>query len=267
METAKPIIVSPPLKKVNNSLNLLDFEDREIAIILKALKRQSEDDLFEKINQTLEDNRIYISLNEPPMSYKDFTLSMVLEKFELKATDTNLFGHVEAIPKEELAFFYQTLERNLRSPILSEKARSEAIIFPVLTEILDKNVDEFVIFSGQTFDVDKDQGLTGRCDFLLSSAGSTKNVIYAPVFAAVEAKKGVVEDHLGQCAAEMVAARVFNQQNKKEIPVIFGVVTSGVEWLFMKLEGDTLFVDKAHYFQNQMDMLVAIFQEILDSYK
>ena len=136
----------------------------------------------------------------------------------------------------------------------------------MLTEILDRNVDEFVIL-GQTFDVDKDQGLTGRCDFLLSTSGSTKNVVYAPVFAAVEAKKGSIEDHLGQCVAEMVATRIFNQQKKKEIETIFGVVTSGLEWLFMKLEGDTLFVDKVHYYEKEMDMLVAIFQEILDSYK
>ncbi|MEZ4885943.1 MAG: hypothetical protein R3E32_14510 [Chitinophagales bacterium] len=267
MKTAISTVIPSTSKKASNRFNFLDFEDIELAIILKALKRQSENQLFKKLKSNLEQNNIYLSLNEPPMSYKDFTLTMVLEKFKLNSADADIFGHVEAIPKEELAFFYQTLERNLRTPMISEKARSEAIIFPVLTEILDRNVDEFVIFSGKTFDVDGSLGLTGRCDFLLSSAGATKNVIHAPVFIAVEAKKGVVEDHLGQCAAEMMAARIFNQQKKKEIETIFGVVTSGMEWLFMKLEGDTIYVDKVHYYEKETDMIIAIFQEILNTCK
>ena len=47
----------------------------------------------------------------------------------------------------------------------------------------------------------------------------------------------MLHTHIGQCAAEMVAARIFNKQKKREYNTIYGVVTSGTEWLFFEIRG------------------------------
>lgn len=83
----------------------------------------------------------------------------------------------------------------------SEKARSEAIIYPVLLElrrILNRNVS---LFSGEDFNVDEAVGLNGICDFLISRSASVLE-IEAPVVVVVEAKKTDLKTGFGQCIAE-----------------------------------------------------------------
>ncbi|MFK7906564.1 MAG: hypothetical protein AB8B69_15645 [Chitinophagales bacterium] len=255
-----------PLASLQKETIKLEVEKEELRLILKSLVEQGQADLFEKLNQKLKKNKIYLNINEPAMSYKDFvSLEMVLENFQLKAKNADLFEDVIPIEESELSLFRTIMERHKKTPMISEKAKSEAIIYPVLIEVLARSRQEFVIFSGKTFRVDSSKGLTGICDFLLSAAGSAKQVIYAPVFAAVEAKKEGVEDHLGQCAAEMVAARIFNKEKKRNIDTIYGLVTSGTNWIFMKLEGDTIYVDSVQYYEIQLNKIIAILQHIVES--
>jgi hypothetical protein len=42
------------------------------------------------------------------------------------------------------------------------------------------------------------------------------------------------------CVAEMIAAQMFNIREGKEIPAIYGCVTSGKLWQFLKLESKDL---------------------------
>jgi len=245
----------------------LTYNNLELKKILSALKEIGEKELYKKITRDLESQNIYLNFQESPKTYKDFTLESVTEKFNLESTNQPLFEDIQPITKDELVFFYELMERNLQVGLVSEKARSEAIIFPVFSELLSRNKGEFSLLSGKTFDVQPENGLKGRCDFLLSSKGSANNMVYAPVFAAVEAKQGMLYNHIGQCAAEMVAARIFNKQKKREYETIFGVVTSGTEWLFLKLEGDTIVIDTKQYYEVQFDKIIAICQFIVDFYK
>ncbi|MEG5058636.1 hypothetical protein QUB60_16460 [Microcoleus sp. A2-C5] len=50
-----------------------------------------------------------------------------------------------------------------------------------------------------------------------------------------------------QCAAEMVAAQKFNEINNIPIATIYGSVTSGTVWRFLKLEAKTLTIDLNDY--------------------
>jgi hypothetical protein len=43
-------------------------------------------------------------------------------------------------------------------------------------------------------------------------------------------------------------------------------VTTGTEWLFLKLAGDLL-IDERIYYLNEMNELLAVFQSIIDYYK
>jgi hypothetical protein len=63
----------------------------------------------------------------------------------------------------------------------------------------------------------------------------------------VEAKRGELELGLGQCIAEMVAAQIYNQQQEQPISTIYGSVTSGKLWQFLKLENNIVTVDLTLY--------------------
>jgi len=71
--------------------------------------------------------------------------------------------------------------------------------------------------------------------------------IEAPAIMIVEAKKADLRTGFGQCIAEMVAAQRFNAAKKRPIPVIYGSITSGTQWRFLKLEENTVTIDLTDY--------------------
>lgn len=128
----------------------------------------------------------------------------------------------------------------------SEKARSEGIIYPVLLEIrriLDHQVS---LFSGEDFTVEEAIGLNGICDFLMTRSLEVLE-IEAPTIIIIEAKKTDLKTVLGQCIAEMVAAQRFNQLKENSIPVIYGSVSNGIQWQFLKLEQQIVTIDLSVY--------------------
>jgi len=89
-------------------------------------------------------------------------------------------------------------------------------------------------------------GLNGICDFLLSSSPEVLE-IEAPVIVIVEAKKADLRTGFGQCIAEMVAAQRFNAAKNNSLRVIYGVISSGTQWRFLKLENDLVTIDLMDY--------------------
>lgn len=63
----------------------------------------------------------------------------------------------------------------------------------------------------------------------------------------MEAKKEETKPGLGQCIAEMVAAQQFNEAAEQSIPIIYGCVTSGTAWRFLKLAGKQVSIDLIDY--------------------
>lgn len=181
------------------------------------------------------------------MPYSQFTtIGKVKQAFNL----TTVEG-VHFLPKIDPVQPSQTLTAFLEESLplaasASEKARSEGIIYPILLEvrrILQRRVS---LFSGEDFTVDESVGLNGMCDFLLSRSEELLE-IEAPAVIIVEAKKADLRVGFGQCIAEMVAAQKFNEAKKKPIPVIYGSVSSGTQWRFLKLEGQTVTIDLIDY--------------------
>ncbi|HEY9908035.1 MAG TPA: hypothetical protein V6D18_10605, partial [Thermosynechococcaceae cyanobacterium] len=82
----------------------------------------------------------------------------------------------------------------------------------------------------------------GVCDFLISHSPELL-AIEAPAVVIVEAKKADLTLGIGQCIAEMVAAARFNEQRQQAIPSVYGVVTSGNQWQFLKLTERTVTID------------------------
>lgn len=192
------------------------------------------------------------------MAYSDFTLKTVLKAFDLQhAENKSLF--LETTPITASAFLKETLTENvpLALAIGSEKARSELIIVNILIEVRKRLNHQISLFSGVKFDVDAEKSLTGFCDFLIS-ASSEQLFIGSPVIALVEAKNENIIAGLGQCIAEMVAAQYFNAQEGNDIPVIYGVVTSGTEWKFLKLINKQVFIDLDEYYISDVDKILGI---------
>ena len=192
------------------------------------------------------------------MAYSDFTIDQVQELFDIAlVVNQSLFINVVGIePSDRLRL---DLDENLPLTIAinSEKARSEFLIAPVLAEVRRKLNYQCSLFSGTEFSVDPERGLRGYCDFILS-AGTEQYFISAPIITIVEAKNENISAGLGQCIAEMVAAQQFNLKKNHPIDSIYGVVTTGTNWRFLRLRAKTVSIDSVEYYINQIDKILAI---------
>ena len=56
----------------------------------------------------------------------------------------------------------------------------------------------------------------------------------------------------------MVAAQTFNQQAATEIKTVYGAVTTGSIWQFLKLEEQTLTIDLSEYSLKDVNKILGI---------
>lgn len=192
------------------------------------------------------------------MSYSQFSLAKVKKEFELTTFEyTDIFAAIpELEPSEYLA---ETLRYNVPLALASnsEKARSEMIITPILIELRKQLQSQFSLFSGIDFNVDVENGLFGYVDFIMSS-GLERLFVSAPVMMLVEAKKEDILGGLGQCVAEMVAAQIFNEGEGNEISVIYGTVTTGTNWKFLRLKEKVVEIDLSEYYLTNINKILGI---------
>jgi hypothetical protein len=192
------------------------------------------------------------------MSYSEFkTIIQVQEKFGLEIEENqDLFKDIKSLEMSD--YLKQTIEENLliANAVNTEKARSELLIAPILLEIrriLDKKIS---FFSGTELTVDAQQGLTGYCDYILTASTEIYE-IRRPIVTIVEAKNENIKGGLGQCIAEMLAAQIFNQKEGLNLD-IYGVVTTGVIWKFLKLTEKSVYIDSKEYYINGLNKILAI---------
>ena len=192
------------------------------------------------------------------MAYSDFSLTKFKKNFNITINEeADLFTTVEPIEISEK--LTNTLEETteLALAINTEKARSEMIITPILLEVRRKANYQISLFSGTDFNVDIERGLNGYCDFVISRSRE-QLTINAPVLIIVEAKNENIKGGLGQCAAAMLAAQLFNEQEGNEIKTIYGAVTTGDIWKFLKLEGTDIFIDLNNYYIKELNKILGI---------
>ena len=198
------------------------------------------------------------------MAYSDFDLPTVRERFGLTlAEDADLFAATaEAEPSDWLR---QTLGEWTPAALAmnTEKARSEMIIAPILMDVVRRAEPRAGLFSGPSFDVDKERGLNGTCDFLLTRSPE-RYFISRPVMAVVEAKREDVIAGLGQCAAAMVGAQVFNAgRGEAGAGAVFGAVTTGSVWRFMCLDDTVLTIDRPEYYLDRVGKILGILSSVV----
>lgn len=181
------------------------------------------------------------------MSYSDFTVGKVKQTFGIKTIEGISFFPTLS-PIAATSTLLEVLEENLPLAVAlpSEKAKSELLISPILVEVRKLLKHQVSLFSGQEFTVNAEVGLSGICDFLISRSPEQLEIEF-PVVVLVEAKKADINSGMGQCMAEMVAAQQFNQQSTEETQPVYGCVSNGLLWRFLKLEGEQMTVDLKDY--------------------
>jgi hypothetical protein len=197
------------------------------------------------------------------MAYSDFTLAEVSRRFQLTLQERpDLFTPIRETPISPL--LAETLRENtpLALATQTEKARSELIIAPILVEVRKLMNHQISLFSGVDFTVKPEQGLAGVCDFIISRSPE-QLIIKAPVLMIVEAKNQNFKAGMALCAAAMVAARLFNEREGNDIPVLHGAVTTGNVWKFLKLEEQTVLIDQREYHINNLGEILGVLLSIV----
>jgi hypothetical protein len=198
------------------------------------------------------------------VTYSDFTVDNLRKTFGIAIKQKRLFEAVE--PLEVTPWLEASLDKGMKLALISEKARSELIVVPILLTSRELTNERFYFYSGARFDVDRDKGLSGECDFILTYTDPSPT-IQSPIITMVEAKKNDIDEGLGQCGAQMVAARIFNQNEGSGIETIFGCVTTGEIWQYLKLEDSIIYIDSVRYYIDNVGQILGVLQKIIDFYQ
>ena len=192
------------------------------------------------------------------MAYSDFTLKRAEAQFGLTTNyEQDYFAAAAPVPISDNLRDHLARRSPLALAIGTEKARSELLIMPILLEAVDQYGKGCSLFSGVEFSPDPDNELRGVCDYLLSLSPE-QLFINAPVVTVAEAKNDNLKSGFGQCVAEMAAARVFNAEEQHPIETVYGIVTTGTNWRFLRLCGATVYMDKTEYYLKEAEKIVGI---------
>ena len=198
------------------------------------------------------------------MAYSDFTLETAGRQLGVVTRPADLFPNSSRA--DAPAWLAEALARGAQGihlSLISEKARSEFVVAPVLLAGRELSGNKFAIYSGQRLDVDPSRGLTGECDFILA-ASEPVLPLQAPIAVVVEANKNDIEGGLGQCVAQMVAADQFNQAAGRPERPVFGCVTTGEAWQFLRLAGAEARMDRRRYYIDDVGGILGVIRAIAD---
>lgn len=159
----------------------------------------------------------------------------------------------EILPTIPSDWLVETLKKGRLKAARSgtEKARSEWLIAPILTEVEDAH-QHIAIFSGRPL---RAGDLAGTPDFVFAAASGGKT-IERPIVAVVEAKRDDFEYGAAQCVAAMAAAHKLNQTNQ----LVGGAVTNGTSWQFLDLVSSTQAqIDEQIYTLEDLPTILGVF--------
>lgn len=196
------------------------------------------------------------------MAFGDFTFPQIQHDLGLTVNEAELFDAASAAVVRPEFQAQLSLATEIALSVNTEKARSEFIIAPVLLELRRIVGDRLGLFSGVSLEGDAARGLNGVCDFLLTTSGR-QLVVAAPLVAIVESKNDNLLSGLGQCIAAVVAARMVNEREGSVGRLVYGTVTTGSAWKFLRLEGAKLTIDRREYSIDNVGKVLGIFQAII----
>lgn len=197
------------------------------------------------------------------MAFSDFRYPDVVSQLGLReVTVLNLFAGVCSVSPGELVRAALPIGSQLGPSAHSEVARMIWMVGPVLGDLWSRYHGEISLNAGAEITGDPAAGLTGYCDFVVGR-GPQRPQPSAPVLVIFEAKRDSIPDGLGQCIAGMVGAQRFNRRNNQPIDPIYGCVTTGSLWRFLRLSGTTVTTDLTEYQLQQVDRVLGILMHMI----
>ncbi|NEP09353.1 MAG: hypothetical protein F6K14_03775 [Symploca sp. SIO2C1] len=191
------------------------------------------------------------------MAYRDFTLSELVKIFNLNINQTKgLFAAVDEVECSEYLKFSVEEYLAFTQEIHLHKPNHKLVTYSVLMEAKYQVETQISLFSEVNFNVDSEMGLKGTCDFLISL--SSEEFISNPAIIIVQSKNENLNHWLGQCVAQMLAAQLFNEWENNDIKTIYGVVTNGTVWKFMKLVAQVIYIDVTAYHISYVEKVLGI---------
>jgi hypothetical protein len=152
---------------------------------------------------------------------------------------------------------------NLRTYRSNEYYATETLISPILREVWRKHIEHINMWTHQTIRYDDD--LTGLPDFLFTNLDKKQYKIMSyPILTSVEAKAENFVEGWSQCIVQMLACQKIN--NKRNITV-FGIVTTGKQWEFGKLEDNTVIINSVSCGIDNLPKLMSILDYLLSEAK
>lgn len=196
------------------------------------------------------------------MGYSNYKkLEQVTKKFSLSAQLRSLFNDIA--PIEASAWLIETLKKSRIVPLRNEKVKSERIVSPILLEIAQKFEHQVTLFSGEELEINSQEDLSDACDFFFVLE-PYKPYLESPIISLVEAKDEDMDYGIAQCAAQLYGAKLFNEREGKNFPVLYGCATDGVEWQFMRFEQNTFYIDNQIY--TDLKEILGVFHYMIQSY-
>ena len=197
------------------------------------------------------------------MAYRKFKLTELEDKFGIQNRLIRWLDTSLTTPIEPSSLLKMVIERATLAPLSTEKAVSERVISPIMTEVLERNTETIQLFSGEIINADDDSGLKGEIDFLFNYRPHSPTP-EAPIFSITESKIGLLHKAWGQAAAQMLGVFVINQKLNHPLDVVFGSVTDGNSWQFLKLENKIVYIDSRVFTLTELPIILGIFQYFID---
>jgi hypothetical protein len=200
--------------------------------------------------------------NKKVMGYSNYKkLKQVTKTFGLDAENVGLFSTIKPIAPS--AWLQETLEKAKQFPLNNEKVKSERIVSPILGEVAEAYLDKITLFSGEDLSIDSNRDLAGECDFFFVLA-PRKPYLESPIISLVEAKDEDMDYGIAQCAAQLYGAKLFNEMEGKNFPVLYGCATDGIEWKFLRFENNVFYIDNRVY--TDLKEVLGVWHHIIQSY-
>ncbi len=195
------------------------------------------------------------------MAFQDFkAVAEVQARYQIIYQDADFVLPLALEPsltfREEYEFSLEHLD-----VLVSEAARCENIIYPVVRDVYKHYADTLALWShkGITYD----STLSGIPDYIISAKSALgKTVLERPLLIIIEAKKSDFEQGWGQCLAAMVAAQKMNSDD--QLP-IHGIVTDGQLWQFGRLVGQRFTLNKTSVTSSDLTRLFSSLNYLLHS--
>ena len=196
------------------------------------------------------------------MGYSNYKkLRQVTKTFGLDAESVDLFDTIQPIVVSD--WLKTTLSKAKFVPLTNEKAKAERVISHILVEVAESFYNKVTLFSGEDLPVDSSRDLSGECDFFFVLA-PRRPYLESPIISLVEAKDEDMDYGIAQCAAQLYGAKLFNEMEGKNIPILYGCATDGTEWKFLRFENDVFYIDNKVY--TDLNEILGVFHHIIKSY-